>query len=153
MFFLFNQERSTPSQRQAHFNPPSLQKDPFHTMPPKKTVSADAGKNPAPAKRQRTLTNKQQQLGKISYKFESATNCGLLVAQRDEKENLAKHRALTDAVRSEQYQEEINGFHKRKIPGNVYPLPVFLHSNSLLKYQTMMAWGLSRKTMMMNCTQ
>ena len=116
-------------------------------MPPKKTISPPgAGKNPPPAKRQRTLTNKQQQLGKISYKFESATNCGLLVAQRDEKENLAKQRALTDAVRSEQHQEEINGFRKRKIPGNVYPLPVFLISNLLLKnhWQTIEA-GVRRR--------
>jgi hypothetical protein len=124
-------------------------------MPPKKTVSADAGKNPAPAKRQRTLTNKQQQLGKISSKFESATNCGLLVAQRNEKEKSAKQRALTDAVRSEQHQEEINGFRKREIPGNVYPLPIFLISNLLLKnhWQTMMVWGPSQKTTTMSCTQ
>lgn len=46
------------------------------------------------------MTNKQQQL----------------VAQRNEKEKSAKQRALTDAVRSEQHQEEINGFRKREIP-------------------------------------
>jgi hypothetical protein len=122
-------------------------------MPPKKTVSADASRNPPPAKRQRTLTNKQRQLGKISAKFESATNCGLLVAQRNEKEESAKQRAVTDAVRSEQHQEEINGFRKRKIPGNVYPLPVFLISNLLLKYQTTMVWGPSQKTTTMDCTR
>jgi hypothetical protein len=47
-------------------------------MPPKKTVAAapasGAGKNLPAAKRQRTLTNKQQQLGKVSSKFEGATN-------------------------------------------------------------------------------
>ena len=91
-------------------------------MPPKKTVAADAGKNPphATAKRQRTLMNKQQQLGKISSELRAWLIHGLLVAQRNEKEASAKQRALNDAVRSEQRQEEINGFHKRKLPGNAH---------------------------------
>lgn len=42
----------------------------------------------------------------------------LLVAQKNEKEGAAKQRALTDAIRSEQRIEEINGFYKKKIPGN-----------------------------------
>jgi hypothetical protein len=75
-------------------------------MPPKKTVAA-----PAPAaKRQRTLTNKQQQLGRIFLNLRTQLIYGLLEAQRNEKEESAKQRALTDAVRSEQRQEEINGF-------------------------------------------
>ena len=37
----------------------------FNTMPPKNAVATGAGKNPPAAKRQRTLTNKQQHLGKI----------------------------------------------------------------------------------------
>ena len=59
--------------------------------------------------------------------------CGLLDAQRYEKEESAKRRALTEAVRAEQHQEEINGFHKRKLSGNVYPLLVSLISNLLFK--------------------
>jgi hypothetical protein len=43
---------------------------------------------------------------------------GLLVAQKTEKEGAAKQRALTDAIRSEQRHEEINGFYKAKRPGN-----------------------------------
>ena len=99
-------------------------------MPAKKTVATGTSKNPpAPAaKRQRTMTNKQQQLGKRSSESEGTTNRWLgsiIVAQRNEKEDSAKQRALTDAVRSEQRQEEIMGFHKRKLPGNVL-FPVFL---------------------------
>jgi hypothetical protein len=41
----------------------------------------------------------------------------LLVAQKNEKEEATKQRALTDAIRSEQRNEEINGFYKRKLPG------------------------------------
>ena len=146
LFLLTFKHRRTPS---------APTKNPFYTMPPKKTVAADAGKNPphATAKRQRTLTNKQQQLGKISFNLRAQLICGLLVTQRNEKEESAKQRAFTNAVRSEQHQEEINGFHKRKPPGNVYLLPVFLISNLLLKYptQTMMILSPSQKTTMMNC--
>jgi hypothetical protein len=42
-------------------------------MPPKKTLDAGAGRNTA-GKRQRILTNKQQQLGKISSDLRVATN-------------------------------------------------------------------------------
>ena len=41
----------------------------------------------------------------------------LLVAQKNKKEEAANQRALTDAIRSEQRIEEINGFYKRKLPG------------------------------------
>lgn len=47
-------------------------------MPPKKTVAAapasGAGINLPAAKCQRSMTNKQQQLGKVSSKFEGTTN-------------------------------------------------------------------------------
>jgi hypothetical protein len=95
-------------------------------MPPKKAVAAGTSNNPlAPAgKRQRTLTNKQQQLGELSSHSDlRARLIGvLLVAQRNEKEESAKQRALTDAVRSEQRQEELNGFYKAKQPGKVFQL-------------------------------
>ena len=119
-------------------------------------VAAGAVKNPpnAAAKRQRTLTTKQQQLGNISYNLSAQLICGLLVAQRNEKEESTKQRALTNAVRSEQHQEEINGFYKRK-QGNIYPLPVFLISNLPLKHLAgmMMISSPSRKTTTMNCKQ
>ncbi|KAF8960234.1 hypothetical protein BDZ97DRAFT_1905964 [Flammula alnicola] len=73
-------------------------------MPPKKPASASkavsAAAAPSKSGRQRTLTNKQQQL----------------LTQQKEKDEAAKQRAITDAVRSEQRIEEINGFHKRKLP-------------------------------------
>ena len=82
---------------------------------------------------------------------------GLLVAQRDEKVESAKQRALTDAVRSEQRQEELNGFYKSKLPGNVYPLSVSVIVLTYFKYPRQMMslkiWGRSRKTMTMNRTQ
>ena len=40
-----------------------------------------------------------------------------LVAQKNEKEEAAKQRALTEAIRSEQRNEELNGFHRTKRPG------------------------------------
>jgi hypothetical protein len=90
-------------------------------MPPKKAIAPNT---PAPSKssRQRTLTNKQQQLRKISSYLVSRLDFFsffLLVAQKNEKEEAAKQRALTDAIRSEQRQEEINGFHKTKLPGDL----------------------------------
>jgi hypothetical protein len=78
-------------------------------MPPKKTVAA-----PPAAKRQRTLTNKQQQIGRIFFILRTQLIFGLLEAQRIEKEESAKQRALTDAIRSEQREEELNGFYKKK---------------------------------------
>jgi hypothetical protein len=104
------------------------------TMPPKKTVAPGPSKNPpasTPSKssRQRTLTNKQQQLRKISSYFVLPIFFKLfLVAQKNEKEEAAKQRALTDAIRSEQRIEEINGFYKSKLPGNLSSIP----STSLL---------------------
>ena len=100
-------------------------------MPPKKTIAAGANKNPpaaAPSKngRHRTLTNKQQQLHKLSTYLVAPHHFALLVAQKNEKEEAAKQRALTDAIRSEQHIEEINGFHKRKVPGNLNSMPYFL---------------------------
>ena len=45
-------------------------------------------------------------------------------------------------------------FIERKPPGNVYPLPIFLIFNLLLKYACkMMIWGLSQKMTMMNHSQ
>lgn len=44
---------------------------------------------------------------------------GVLVSQRNEKEESARQRALTDAIRSEQRIEEINGFYKSKQQGNL----------------------------------
>ena len=127
LFFLFNRHLFLLAFK--HRNTPSypLKKTLFYALPPKKTVAACPGQNPpvSAAKRQRTLTNKQQQLGKISSELRAWLIHGLLVAQRNEKEASAKQRALNDAVRSEQRQEEINGFHKRKLPGDV-PFPIFL---------------------------
>ena len=52
----------------------------------------------------------------------------LLVAQKNEKEEAATQQALTDAIWSEQRQEELNGFHKRnlKVPGNPTLSSLFL---------------------------
>ena len=50
----------------------------------------------------------------------------MLVAQKNEKEEAAKQRTLTEAIRSEQRIEEINGFHKTKLPGNVNSTPFTL---------------------------
>ena len=102
-------------------------------MPPKKTqpVAAGASKIPpvaAPSKssHQRTLTNKQQQLCKISSDRVALLNFfSFIVAQRNEKEMAAKQRALTDAIWLEQRIEEINGFHKKKLPGNVISMLYF----------------------------
>ena len=83
-------------------------------MPPKKSIAG-----PSKSGRQRTLTNKQQQLRKWSLCLVAVLiSFGLLVAQKNEKEDAAKQRALTDAIRSEQRNEEINGFYKAKRPGN-----------------------------------
>jgi len=83
-------------------------------MPPKKTGSASktstSATAPSKSGRQRTLTNKQQQL----------------LVQQTEKDTASKQRALVDAIRSEQRIEEINGFRKRKLPGN-FNLPLGLH--------------------------
>ena len=100
----------------------------------KKTSAAasGAGKNTPGGKRQRTSTNKQQQLGRHLLNSWAQLICGLLDAQRIEKEESAKKRVLTDAIQSEQRQEELSGFHKRKSTGNVYPLPVILTTNLLL---------------------
>ena len=58
----------------------------------------------------------------------------LLVAQKIEKEEAAKQRALNDAIRSEQRQEELNGFHKTNLPGNVFLLnTIYVSINLLLK--------------------
>ena len=40
-----------------------------------------------------------------------------------------KQQALTDAIRSEQRMEEINGFHKTKLPGNSQLITLYLVSN------------------------
>lgn len=100
------------------------------SMPPKRTVAPGTSKNlpiTAPSKstgRQRTSTNKQQQICKIPSFFvvlPLPNFSRLLAAQKKEKEEAAKQRALTDAIRSEQCQEEFNGFHKNKLPSNLSP--------------------------------
>ena len=73
-------------------------------MPAKKSVPAHSGA-PSKSGRQRTLTNKQQQLRKTYYyvfllHLIPFFFC-LIVAQKNEKEGAAKQRALTDAIRSE----------------------------------------------------
>ena len=73
IFFLFNQHLYWLSSTDTLLLPPSNNTC-FHTMPPKKTVPAGAGKNPPAAKRQRTLTNKQQQLSKTPSEFRCLTN-------------------------------------------------------------------------------
>ena len=50
----------------------------------------------------------------------------LLVAQKNEKEEAAKQRTLTEAIRSEQRIEKINGFHRTKLPGNLSYMPYTL---------------------------
>ena len=88
-------------------------------MPPKKPVAGDSAA-PLKSGRQRTLTNKQQQLSKIYISRVPLLIfffLALLVAQKNEKEEAVKQRALSDAIWSEQRLEEINGFHKRKQSG------------------------------------
>jgi hypothetical protein len=89
-------------------------------MPPKKTsIAGHSASVPSKSGRQRTLTNKQQQLRKRAISLVATLiSFGLLVAQKTEKEGAAKQRALTDAIRAEQRNEEINGFYKAKQPGN-----------------------------------
>ena len=48
-----------------------------------------------------------------------------LVAQKNEKEEAAKQRALTEAIRSEQRNEELNGFHRTKRPGMILSSTMF----------------------------
>jgi hypothetical protein len=89
-------------------------------MPLKNIVSGQSGA-PLKSGRQRTLTNKQQQLRKRSSSLQIVAiliSFGVLVAQKNEKEGTAKQRALTDAIRAEQRNEEMNGFYKAKRPGN-----------------------------------
>ena len=50
----------------------------------------------------------------------------LLVAQKNEKEEAAKQRTLTEAIRSEQRIEKINGFHRTKLPDNLIYMPYTL---------------------------
>ena len=128
-------------------------------MPLKKTINQVApAATPSKSSRQRTLTNKQQQIRKIvvsSFLDAMLIFFTLLVAQKNEKEEAAKQRAINDAIRAEQRQEELNGFHKNNLPGNLFLLnTIYVSINLLLKYsrQTTMlsSWGQSRKTMMMN---
>ena len=93
----------------------------FFTMPLKKSVAAGSSKYPpaaVPSKssHQRMLTNKQRQLHKISSDDLALPTIFSIVAQRNEKEEAVKQQALTEAIWSEQCMEEINGFHKRKLP-------------------------------------
>lgn len=99
-------------------------------MAPKKTVNVLAAA-PTKSGRQRTMTNKQQQLRKNLVSSSLDVNLiffTLLVAQKNEKEEAATQQALTDAIWSEQRQEELNGFHKRnlKVPGNPTLSSLFL---------------------------
>lgn len=103
-------------------------------MPPKKSVSASktppvAATAPSKSGRQRLLTNKQQQLriflDFISPCFSVTNSLHFLVAQQNEKQDATQQRALTDAIRSEQRMEEMNGFRKRKLLGNVHLMIFF----------------------------
>jgi len=103
-------------------------------MPPKKSVNASktppvAAAAPSKSGRQRSLTNKQQQLriflDLISPSFSVTNSFHFSVAQQNEKHDVTQQRALTDAIRSEQRMEEMNGFRKRKLPGNVHSM-IFL---------------------------
>ena len=125
-------------------------------MPSKKSVAPGT---PAPSKSscQRTLTNKQQQLRKIVSSYLVILLIIIffsLVAQKKEKEEAAQQRALTDAIRAEQRQEEVNGFRKTKLPGDLSSMRSMDIFNLFLKmsFLTMMILRLSRKTMavMMN---
>ena len=81
--------------------------------------------------------NKQQQICKIvvsSFLDAMLIFFTLLVAQKIEKEEATKQWALNDAIRSEQHQEELNGFHKTNLPGNVFLLnTIYVSINLLLK--------------------
>jgi hypothetical protein len=77
----------------------------------------------------------------------------LLVAQKNEKEVAAKQRALTEAIRSEQQNEELNGFHRTKRPGTVSSMCFILllmYSKEVLLDDDHDDWGSSPKMVMMN---
>lgn len=104
-------------------------------MPPKKILPAESCA-PSKSGRRRTLTNKQQQNCKKSlseFLDDRLISFCVLVAQKNEKEGAAKERALTDAIRAEQRNEELNGFYKAKRPGNSLPIMFFPFSDINLK--------------------